>query len=159
MASAIPSGGALEDFSGENQDAASFNRFAAAFVYWVHDHSLSPASDTTADVSPFYRLLCAANGTFWSVPWSQNADIDMDQRDRAYQTGCAGHNHLIWRFRIYVTTVRRIYAPTRMDIRVLRVYELLCGCKSVSIRIALPVATEKRRCPFSDLVMSNQQFI
>ncbi|WP_455194740.1 hypothetical protein [Eubacterium ramulus] len=32
-----------------------------------------------ADDSSFCRILCMAHGTGWSVPWSQNADIDMDQ--------------------------------------------------------------------------------
>ena len=148
MASAISSGGALEDFSSENQDADSFNRFADAFVYCVYGGSLSHASDAAADAPSFCGFLCAAHGIGWPVPRSQNADINMDQRDHAYQTGCAGHNHLIWRFRIYGTTVRRIYAPARMDIRVLRVYELLRRCKSVSIRVDLPVATKKSAARF-----------
>lgn len=42
LAAAISPGRALEDISGENQDAASFNRFAAAFVYCLHGGSLPP---------------------------------------------------------------------------------------------------------------------
>ena len=55
MAYAVSSDRALEDFSGKNQDAASF-----------------------------CRLLCTVHGAGWLVFWNQNADIDMDQRGRAY---------------------------------------------------------------------------
>ena len=81
----------------------------------------------------------------------------MDQRDHAYQAGGTGHNHLIWRFRIYGTAVYRIYASARMDIGFLRVCELLCGFKSVSVRVDLPVAAKKRRCPFFGSVMAPQR--
>ena len=84
MAYAVSSGRALEDFSGKNQDAASFNRFATAPVYCVHGSSLSHSFNAVTDVASFCRLLCTAHGIGWFVPGSQNADIDMDQRDRAY---------------------------------------------------------------------------
>lgn len=32
--------------------------------------SLSSAFDTDIDASSFFRLLCAAHGTGWSVSWS-----------------------------------------------------------------------------------------
>ena len=79
MDSAISSGGALENFSGKNQDAASFNRFAAASVYRVYSSSLSSLFAAIADDFSFCRILCMAHGTGWAVSWSQNADIDMDQ--------------------------------------------------------------------------------
>ena len=43
MASAIPSGRTLENFSGKNQNAASFDRFTDAFVHCVYSCSLSTA--------------------------------------------------------------------------------------------------------------------
>ena len=76
---AISSGGALEDFSSKDQDTTSFNQFASASVYRVYSSSLSPLFAAIADDSSFCRILCMAHGTGWSVPWSQNADIDMDQ--------------------------------------------------------------------------------
>ena len=152
MASAISSGEALEDFSGQNQDAASFNRFAAVFVYCVYGGSLSAASDAAADAPSFYGFLCTAHGTVWSVPRSQNADIDMDQRDCAHQTGRSGHDYFIRRFRIHGIAVRRIYAPARMDIGLLQVYELLCGGKSVSMRVCIHMAAKKGGCPFFGFV-------
>ena len=84
MASSISSSGNLEDFQGKNQDAASFNWFATAPVYCVHGSSLSHPFNAATDVVSFCRLLCIAHGTGWFIPWSQNADIDMDQRDCAY---------------------------------------------------------------------------
>ena len=84
MAYAVSSDRALEDFSGKNQDAASFNWFATAPVYCVHGSSLSHPFNAATDVVSFCRLLCIAHGTGWFIPWSQNADIDMDQRDCAY---------------------------------------------------------------------------
>lgn len=48
MAAAISPGRALEDISGENQDAASFNRSAPAAVHRMHGGSLPPASDAAA---------------------------------------------------------------------------------------------------------------
>lgn len=53
MAFAISTGGALEDFSGKNRDAASFNRLAPAPVYCLHGGSLSHASDAAAGASSF----------------------------------------------------------------------------------------------------------
>ena len=53
MASAISSGGAMEDFSGKNQDAASFNRVTSAFMHYMHGGSLSATSGATADTSSF----------------------------------------------------------------------------------------------------------
>lgn len=79
MDSAISSGGALENFSGKDQDTTSFNRFTVVSVYRVYDSSLSFAFDTIVDDFSFCRILCMAHGTGWSVPWSQNADIDMDE--------------------------------------------------------------------------------
>ena len=155
MAFAVSSGGAMENFSGKNQDAATFDRFAAAPVYCVYGSGLFPAFDAAADASSFCRLLCAAHGTGRPVPWSQNADIDMDQRDRTYQAGRAGHDHIIWRFRVYDTAVCWIYAPARMDIGLLRVYKLLCGRKSAPIRLGLSVAAKKRCGPFFGSVMAN----
>ena len=70
LAAAISPGRALEDISGENQDAASFNRSAAALVYCLHGGSLPPASDAAVvrgiyapawmDVGlwQIYELLC-----------------------------------------------------------------------------------------------------
>lgn len=71
--------GALEDFSGKNQDTTSFNRFTVVSVYRVYSSSLSPLFAAIADDFSFYRFLCTAYGTGGAVPWSQNADIDMDQ--------------------------------------------------------------------------------
>ena len=70
MAYAVASGGNLEDFSGKNQDAASFDRFTAALVYCVRGNSLSHSFDAAADIASFCRLLCTAHGTAWPVPWS-----------------------------------------------------------------------------------------
>ena len=64
----------------------------------------------------------------------------MDQRDHAHEIGRTGSTHSIWRFRIYGIAVRWIYAPARMDVGLLRVCGLLCGCKSVSDRVDLEVA-------------------
>ena len=72
----------------------------------------------------------------------------MDQRNGGHQTGGTGHDHIIWRFRVYGTAVRRIYAPVRMDVGLLRVYELFCRGEPVSVRVVLSVAAKKRRCPF-----------
>lgn len=38
-----------------------------------------PLFAAIADDFSFYRFLCTAYGTGGAVPWSQNADIDMDQ--------------------------------------------------------------------------------
>lgn len=57
-------------YNGRSIAAASFNRFTAAFVYYVLGSSLSSAFDTDIDASSFFRLLCAAHGTGWSVSWS-----------------------------------------------------------------------------------------
>ena len=84
MAYAVSSGRALEDFSGKNQDAASFDRFATAPVYCVHGSSLSHSFNAVTDAASFCRLLCTVHGAGWLVFWNQNADIDMDQRGRAY---------------------------------------------------------------------------
>ena len=46
------------------------------------------------------------------------------------QGGC---DHIVWRFRLYGTAVCWIYASARMDVRILRGYELFCDCKCVSI--------------------------
>lgn len=154
MASAISSDKALENFSVKNQVAASFNRFTTAPLYCVHGSSISLSFNATADTPSFFWLLCTAYGTGWSVSWNQNANIDVDQRNCAYQTGRTGHDHIIWRFRIYGTAVRWIYASARMGIRVLRVYELLCGCESAPVRVDLFVAAKKRRCPFFNSVMA-----
>ena len=156
MASAISSDKALENFSVKNQVAASFNRFTTAPLYCVHGSSISLSFNATADTPSFFWLLCTAYGTGWSVSWNQNANIDVDQRNCAYQTGRTGHDHIIWRFRIYGTAVRWIYASARMGIRVLPVYELLCGCESAPVRVDLFVAAKKRRCPFFNSVMARQ---
>ena len=79
--------------------------------------------------SSFWEFLCGAHGTGWSVSWNKNADIDMDQRDYANQTGRSGHNYLIMCFCIYDIAVCWIYAPARMEIGVLQIYELFCKCK------------------------------
>ena len=57
--------------SGKSQDATSFNRFSSALVHCVYGRSLSAAFDTTVDAPSFFRILCMAHGTGWSVPWSQ----------------------------------------------------------------------------------------
>ena len=80
----------------------------------------------------------------------------MDGRDHAHQTGGIGHDHLIMQPRIYRAAVRGIYAPARMDAGLLRIYELLCGCKSFLIRLGLSVAAEKRCCPFFGSLMEKQ---
>ena len=67
MASAISSGGTLENFQGKNQDAASFNRFATAPVHCVHGSSLSLSFNAATDIAAFCRLLCTVHGTGWSV--------------------------------------------------------------------------------------------
>ena len=105
--------------------------------------------------SSFREFLCVAHGTGWSVFWNENADIDMDQRDYADQTGRSGHNHFIMWFCIYGSTVCWIYALARMEIGILQIYDLLCGCKSFSIRLVLLVATEKRSCSFFRTLMGN----
>lgn len=38
-----------------------------------------PLFAAIADDFSFYRFLCTAYGTGGAVPWSQNADIDMEQ--------------------------------------------------------------------------------
>ena len=40
--------------------------------------------DAVTDAASFCRLLCTVHGAGWLVFWNQNADIDMDQRGRAY---------------------------------------------------------------------------
>ena len=55
------------------------NRFTVVSVYRVYSSSLSPLFAAIADDFSFYRFLCTAYGTGGAVPWSQNADIDMDQ--------------------------------------------------------------------------------
>ena len=50
------------------QDAAPFDRFAAAVVHRVYGGSLSLASDAAADAFSFFWLLYAAYGTGRSVP-------------------------------------------------------------------------------------------
>ena len=85
----------------------------------------------------FCWLLCTAYGT--GCPWSQNADIDVDQRNCAYQAGSTSHDHIIWWFRIYGTAVRWIYASAWMDTGFLWIYELFCGCKSVYISVGVHV--------------------
>ena len=102
MAAAISPGRALEDISGENQDAASFNRFAADLVYCLHGGSLPPASDAAA--------------------------------------------------------VRGIYAPARMDVGLWQIYELFCWGKSFLIGLGLPLAEEKRCCPFFGSLMQEYIF-
>ena len=104
--------------------------------------------------SSFREFLCVAHGTGWSVFWNENADIDMDQRDYADQTGRSGHNYLIMRFRIYDIAVCWIYAPARMEIGILQIYDLLCRSKFVPIRVDLPVAEKKRHYPFFCSVMA-----
>lgn len=69
----------------------------------------------------------------------------------ANQTGSTGRAHIIWRFRIYGTAVCWIYASPRMDVGILRVYELLWACKSVSIRVVLRVAVKKGVVRFAAL--------
>ena len=87
MASAIPSCRTLENFSGENQNAASFDRFADGFMHWVYRSSLSNAFVAMVNDFTFCGFICLANDTDWSVAWSQNARADMDQRDHANQAG------------------------------------------------------------------------
>ena len=122
MASAIPSCRTLENFSGENQNAASFDRFADGFMHWVYRSSLSNAFVAMVNDFTFCGFICLANDTDWSVAWSQNARADMDQRDHANQAGSTGHDHFIWWFYIYGTVVCRIYASAWMDVWILRVY-------------------------------------
>ena len=50
-----------------------------------------------------------------------------------------------------------IYAPTRMEIGILQIYELFCKCKFAFIRVLLSVATEKRCCPFFGSLMDLEQ--
>ena len=69
LAAAIAPGRVMEDLSGKNQDAAPFDRFAAAVVHRMHGSSLSLASDATADASSFCQLLYSAYGTGRSVLW------------------------------------------------------------------------------------------
>ena len=71
MAFAVSSGGALEDFSGKNQDAASFNRFAAASVcteavYSLHSMQLLMLLLFVGS----YVLLMALAGLFVGVKMS-----------------------------------------------------------------------------------------
>ena len=68
LVAAIPSGRAMECFSGKNQDATPFDGSAAAVVHRMHGNSLSLASDAAADASSFCWLLYAAYGIGWSVP-------------------------------------------------------------------------------------------
>lgn len=69
LAAAISPGRAMEGLSGKNQDAAPFDRFAAAVVHRMHGGSLSLASDAASDASSFCRLLYATYGTGRSVLW------------------------------------------------------------------------------------------
>ena len=69
MAAAISPGRAMEDLSDKNQDAAPFDRSAAAVVHRMHGSSLSLAPDAAADASSFRWLLYAAYGTGRSVVW------------------------------------------------------------------------------------------
>ena len=57
------------------------------------------------------------------------------------------------RFRIYDIAVCWIYAPARMEIGILQIYDLLCRSKFVPIRVDLPVAEKKRYYPFFCSVM------
>ena len=70
MASASSSGGTLEDFSGKNQDAASFDQFATASVYRVYGSSLSSSFAAIADYFSFCRFLCTAHGSGRADSWS-----------------------------------------------------------------------------------------
>ena len=153
MASAIPSCRTLENFSGENQNAASFDRFADGFMHWVYRSSLSNAFVAMVNDFTFCGFICLANDTDWSVAWSQNARADMDQRDYANQAGSTGHDHFIWWFYIYGTVVCRIYASAWMDVWVLWVYQLFCGCKFVFISFGVPVVTGKRCYTFCGSVI------
>ena len=110
MASAIASCRTLENFSGENQNADSVDRFADGFMHWVYRSSLSNAFVAMVNDFTFCGFICLANDTDWSVAWSQNARADMDQRDHANQAGSTGHDHFIWWSCIYGTVVCRIYA-------------------------------------------------
>ena len=78
----------------------------------------------------------------------------MDQRAHANQTGGTGHDYFIWWFCIYGTAIYRIYDPAWMDAGLLRICELLCGCKFYFIRVGLPAAAKKRCCPFFNFVMA-----
>lgn len=69
LAAAISPGRAMEHFSGKSQDAAPFDRFAAAVVHRVYGSSLPFAPDADTDASSFCQLLYAAYGTGRSVLW------------------------------------------------------------------------------------------
>ena len=158
MASAIPSCRTLENFSGENQNAASFDRFADGFMHWVYRSSLSNAFVAIVNDFTFCGFICLANDTDWSVAWSQNARADMDQRDHANQAGSTGHDHFIWWFCIYGIVVCWIYASAWMDIGVLWIYELFFVCKSVYISVGVPLVTEKRCCHFGVPIMTKNMW-
>ena len=147
MVSALSPGGALEDFQGKNRDAASFNWFAAAAVRCLHSNRLSPEFDAAADAASFCWHLHSAHGTVWPVSWNQDADPDLDERDRAHQTGRGSGDHIIRRFWIHDPAVRWIHAPAGLGIGLLSVYELLCGCNFAFVHMRIPVVEEKRHCP------------
>ena len=69
LAAAISPGRVMEDLSGKNQDAAHFDRFAAAVVHRVYGSSLPLAPDADTDASSFCQLLYATYGTGRSVLW------------------------------------------------------------------------------------------
>ena len=56
--------------------------------------------------------------------------------------------------RRYDIAVCWIYAPARMEIGILQIYDLLCRSKFVPIRVDLPVAEKKRHYPFFCSVMA-----
>ena len=70
MASAISAGGAMVDFSGKNQDAASFNRFTNAFMHCVYSRSLPTVFVAIDNDFSFCGFLCLAHGTDWSIAWN-----------------------------------------------------------------------------------------
>ena len=70
MALAISAGGAMVDFSGKNQDAASFNRFTNAFMHCVYSRSLSNAFVALVNDFSFCGFICFVHDADWSAAWN-----------------------------------------------------------------------------------------
>ena len=141
-------------FSGKNQDAASFNRFAIASVYHVYGSSLSPSFATTAADFSFassYVLLMALVGLLLGIKmptltWT-NEIMPIKQGAPVVLTLFGGFGYMVLLFVGFMLLPGWILG--------------FCGYMScfvgtnlfLSVWVYLWLRKKKRCCPFFDAVM------
>lgn len=157
MAHAVASGKSMEDFSGENPDAAPIDSLAAAALRCVYSDCLSAASNAVSGYILLCGLLHTAGCIVRSDSWSENANADMDKRTDAHQAERTGHTYLIRRHGLHGSTVCRLSAPARMDAWVYWIYGRLYRGKCDFMHMRLPVASKNRNRTIQNPVMPNEK--